>query len=460
MKLLDLKKEAGELHPANTENRINGVKDNAVAPASQEQNLPEIYFDTGRNQYLSCDTRGGWIPYNETQIKRLLRAAGVSPNKPEGAHVSPLDRHLIHLMQDRGVHYAGMLAGYTSGIYEMEGRRILVTESPRLLNPLSGDWPVLRQFFKGLLDDPEHDQLAYFLGWLKIAVESLHAGSIRPGQVLAIAGPRDCGKSLAQKIITEILGGRSAKPYQYMAGLTSFNSDLFTAEHLTIEDDIGSTDMRARRNFGEQIKAFSVNESHRCHPKNREAITLKPFWRVSITLNDEPESMMILPPLDSSIEDKIILLRARKNPLPMPTGTLEQRKAFWAAITAEIPAFLHDLTQNAIPDNIQGERFGIGHFHHPELLQALNELSPESKLLQIIDAVLFSGPLAGTWEGSVARLEQELRSSNYRQETDKLLSFSQACGRYLSRLEKQYPNRISKTHTREGNLWIINPIVL
>ena len=428
-----------------------------TAGDAHAKSLPEIYYDTGRKEYLSRDAKGGWIHCNETQIKRLLRASGVSPNKIEGAHVSPLDRHLIYLSQECGVHYAGMLAGYQSGIYEMEGRRILVTESPRIISPQSGEWPILQQFFNGLLGDPQHDQLAYFFGWLKVAVEALHTDSIRPGQVLAIAGPRDCGKSLLQKIITEILGGRSAKPYQYMAGLTSFNSDLFTAEHLTIEDDIGSTDMRARRNFGEQIKAFSVNESHRCHPKGREALMLKPFWRITISLNDEPESMLILPPLDSSIEDKIILLRAHKSAMPMPTATPDQRKAFWRTITAEIPAFLHYLTQSVIPDSIRGERFGIEHFHHPELLQALNELSPQAKLLQIIDAVLFSDTPLQIWEGTATQLEQVLKYSASRQEAERLLAFPLACGRYLGRLEKQHPERVTGIHTRDGNQWKIKP---
>jgi hypothetical protein len=38
---------------------------------------------------------------------------------------------------------------------------------------------------------------------------------------------------------------------------------------------------------------------------------LKPFWRLSITLNDEPENLLILPPLDESLGDKIMLLRAQ-----------------------------------------------------------------------------------------------------------------------------------------------------
>ena len=77
-----------------------------------------------------------------------------------------------------------------------------------------------------------------------------------------------------------------------MSGATEFNGELFGCEHLMIEDDIGSTDFRARRNFGTRIKEFTVNEVQSCHAKNRQAINLKPFWRLSITLNEEPENLL------------------------------------------------------------------------------------------------------------------------------------------------------------------------
>ena len=63
---------------------------------------------------------------------------------------------------------------------------------------------------------------------------------------------------MLQNILTVILGGRAAKPYQFMTGGTGFNSDMFGAEHLMIEDESPSTDMRARRAFGAQIKNMTV----------------------------------------------------------------------------------------------------------------------------------------------------------------------------------------------------------
>src|SRR5204862_7823749 len=104
----------------------------------------------------------------------------------------------------------------------------------------------LRRLLETLLYDSHYDQLSYGFAWLKVAYEALRAGVWRPGPALALAGPRNCGKSLLQQLITLILGGRSAKPYRYMRGGTEFNADLFGAEHLCIEDEHCSTDIRSR----------------------------------------------------------------------------------------------------------------------------------------------------------------------------------------------------------------------
>jgi len=419
----------------------------------------EIYFDFYRGKYWTRNERGGWIMVNETQINRTLRASGVSPKRPEGCHVSPLDERLLEIQAKMDVHYAGPLAGYQAGAFMVGEKRILVTESPRLVTPAPGEWPILHQLIEGLLADGNCDQRPYFYGWVKVAVEALAQGSIRPGQTLALCGPHDCGKSLLQNLLTLLLGGRAAKPYQFMAGLTTFNADLFEAEHLQIEDDQSSTATPARRNFGTSIKAFCVNESHRLHDKNSRAVNgLKPFWRVTITVNDEPENLMVLPPLPDSMTDKLLLLRAFKRSMPMPTDSNEQRAAFMGRLEGELPAFVHFLTTWTIPAELRSSRFGVTHFHHPELVQAIDSLAPEQKLLLLLDSELFPTPAAGAWQGTAADLEIRLTGADSRcgHEARKLLSWPTACGVYLSRLAKRMPERFQENGRKKNrNQWSI-----
>jgi len=133
-----------------------------------------------------------------------------------------------------------------------------------------------------------------------------------------------------------------------MSGATEFNGDLFAAKHLMIEDEVAFTDIRARRHFGARIKDFTVNVTQSCHGKNRPALSLQPFWR-TITLNDEPENLLILPPIDDLLEDKIILLRAKKAGLPADIGTAEGRLKCWAQLMRELPAYLDLLVHFKIP---------------------------------------------------------------------------------------------------------------
>jgi hypothetical protein len=250
-----------------------------------------------------------------------------------------------------------------------------------------------------------------------------------------------------------------------LSGGTSFNSDLFGAEHLTIEDDVPGTDLRSRRALGSHINNVAVNESQSCHAKGRPAITLTPCWRLTITCNDEPENLLILPPIDDSIADKLILLKGYKHGMPMPTEKVEQREAFWAKLVSEVPAFLDFLEKWEIPSAIRDDRFGVRHFHHPELLAALNDLAPEEELLRLIDERIFSaqGNL-NEWTWTALELEEILTSP---QETflgeswvcadraKRLLSWNNALGTYLGRLRSRYPERIEYVRTATSRMWRI-----
>lgn len=388
---------------------------------------------------------------------RLKVKHGIHARTNSGETSSELERVISFVQEQRSVSYAALLAGYKAGAIECSGKRILVTTSPKLIEPEPGAWPTLDRLLSNLLIDGEHDQRPYVYAWLKTAIEALWAEQRRPGPVLILAGPRDCGKSLLQNLITELLGGRSSKPYRYMSGRTDFNGDLFGAEHLAIEDEAPSTDVRSRRAFGTHIKSFAVNEDHSCHAKGRQALTLKPFWRVSISVNDEPENLMILPPIDESITDKIVLLRSRKAEMPMPTETLAERATFWNTLMAELPAFSHFLLEWQIPAALRHGRYGFKTWHNPHIRASLDAMAPEMRLLSLIDEVIFSAEEVGigriipsdVWEGSAEMVEKRLFESVFDYEAKRLLSWTNATGTYLGRLAARYPDRVGQLNSWE-----------
>jgi hypothetical protein len=416
----------------------------------------EIYYDSNRTTFWGKNDRGGWVMLQGPDVRRWLAVEGYRAKARNGENVSEVNRLQTAIQKTCDVDYADSLAGYKLGIYEIAGKRILVKDSPTLIQREPGDWPLLQEIISRMLGP---QQQVYLFGWLKIAIQSLYSGKFRVGQALTLAGPKDCGKSLLQNLITRILGGRSTKPHRYMNGDTDFNGDLFGCEHLMIEDEEPSTDIRARRNFGTKIKEITANETHSCHAKYRPAISLSPFWRLSISVNDEPENLMILPPIDESIEDKLIILKAAKHRMPLPTETNEEREFFIETLHAELPHFIDFLLNFEIPVELRSQRYGITHYQHPEILETLGTLAPETKLLDLIERTLFDSAAQGVWEGSAAELERLLTkdSSPVRREALQLFSFPAACGTYLGRLQRVFPQRFKHDHTKKGNRWKIYP---
>lgn len=421
----------------------------------------EIFYDQARKEYLIPNGKKEWFPVNEGMLRRQCKVKGMPVQAMAGQVFSPYDEFVVHLQNERGVAYAGALAGHRRGERMVNGVRVLVTNDPVLVDPVQGNWDTLRKLLEGMFNDPSYRQLDYFYGWMQTALRCLRTQTRKPGQVLVIAGQAECGKSLLQTIITWMLGDRECKPYAYMTGATDFNAELFGAEHLRLDDEQGSTDMRARKAMGARVKELLFGHAQRMHAKNRDALTLDPIWRMTVSLNEEPEALQVLPPLDESLEDKFIILRAAKKPMPMPTRTTEETKAFATQLRGELPAFTYWLMNDfTIPDAMTNDRCGVRHWHHPELLEAIRELSPHARLMSLIDRELSFGDTQDYWEGTADALEGKLTGigSFVRVEASKLLNWSNACGTYLGRLAKDQPDRVERKRTHSSREWRISRI--
>jgi len=415
---------------------------------------PIAFYDSNKNGYWSQNTRADWVNYSESSIRRILKYQKFSSLTDKEALAAMIDKELMGLQTEHDVAYAGPIAGYTHGLHTICNQRVLVTSGPKLIRPAEGNCQFLKKFIEDLL----RGEAKHLYAWLKSGLRSLYAGpEFRPGQMLAIAGPAGCGKSLLQNVITEIFGGRSAKPYRYMIGETSFNSDLFAAEHLMIEDEAASNDLRIRRTFGSMLKNMIVNVTQSLHRKGREALSVSPFWRVTITLNDEPENLMVLPPLDESLRDKVTLLKAYMAEMPYVTDDMNGRKLFRQKLTDEIPAFLKFLQGWRIPQMMLNKRYGVSAYQNADLVQALLELSPEAKLLNLIDSLMIWNVDMEPWKGTSRELEERLLEKDKSGRVAKLLNYNSACGVYLARLPRHFPDRVIKHEDRSRQIiWEIH----
>jgi hypothetical protein len=246
-----------------------------------------------------------------------------------------------------------------------------------------------------------------------------------------------------------VLGGRSAQPYQYMIGETQFTGHLAGAEHHVIADVAANADIRSRRKFGESIKELCVNLDLYVHPKGKQALSLPTFRRLSLSVNDEPENLAILPPWDDSLADKIMLLHCAHAPVN------PDRHECWKEFAEQLPCFRHLLRTWKVPKSRADVRFGVKAWHNQELLGAISELAPENRLLALLDEVL-SDDLRkhGLWKGSATTLESILARSEFSRQCDSLLHGSSSlCGVYLKRLVRT--GRVNFTTPNGRTDWTI-----
>lgn len=427
-----------------------GWSDDVPEVATAKPYNVDMHYDDRGGCYFRRDSDGRYIKASVASARRYLRTLGF-PAKGIDGQPSEVDRVLEFVETRQNCEYAAPLAGHLAGVYTMQGRRILVTSSPRLIDPAPGSWDTLKGVFHGLLGE---EQCRWFFAWLKEAIEAVrHPERHRRGQALIVAGPPNCGKSLCQAIITELLGGRSASPFAFLCGRTEFNSETFAAEHLTIEDQAASSDPRVRKKFGAEIKGLVANLVHRCHAKNREALNLSPIWRVSITLNDDAASLLVLPQWEDGLRDKLMLFHASAFKMPVDTSTPAGEEMLWRQLRRELPAFVHHLDCLTIPDEMKDSRFGVRAYHNPDLLEMMDAASDETKLLEIIDAKLFSDPQTDDWEGMARDLEAALDGATGLRQ---LLSFGNTCGSLLGILSKK-TRRVEKLPKLHGiQRWKIN----
>lgn len=407
---------------------------------------PPLYFDTMRGVYW-MEHRGRFLELDTGRAKRHLRRGGLSPDNYGRDNLNEVERALTTAELDRAVDYAGPLAGHKPGHYVFPGdKRVLVTSGAVQPAAKRGSCRAFERFTDALLGAEQ--QLRLFC-WLKVARRALLAGRLDFSHMLVFAGESGSGKSLLQALITIILGGRAEKPYLWMIGETPFNGQLAGAEHWMIEDESARTDIRSRLKFSQEIKGATATRDFFLHPKGTPGITLPSKRCLTLTCNSQTERFLIVPPMESDLADKVCLFKCGQGDWG---GDSE---AFMKQFMVELPGLCWHLDQFRIPKKLWEHRFGFQAYHHPELLAKLLENAPQSRLLSLIDQVIFRAPRSA-WEGTSDELQTELAQSALNHAARSLLeAFTGACGTYLGRLKGT--ERVSRKELHGTNVWTIAP---
>ncbi|MEI6673708.1 MAG: hypothetical protein WCO57_00875 [Verrucomicrobiota bacterium] len=435
-----------------------------LAVALGVEKFPD-YYHAPSERYLVRNRAGRWNPFSAGPYKKILIERGLDPTVEKGVLLSDCDLAAIAVQSENDVSASGALCGRNAGFIEENGTRFLVTENMNLIDPVEGECEAVVAVLGGLFKDRENAvigqaQIHTFLGWLQSSVVALRTGRQQQQQVLVICGPKDCGKSFLQHlIITPCLAGRSADAKRAFLNDNQFNADLYKAEHLFLDDCRASTSIRDRLTLGGHLKTHTVGASiNSLHGKGKDAINIRPWWRITIPLNDDPESILILPPLNEDIADKIILLRASLFDFPDPIGTADEKARFASKIREGLPAFIHWLLYTyKIPEAYADpRRYNIATFQHPNLVETLEGLSPEAELLDLINLVMKEDFKHGPIWITAEKLEERIRAE-YERRATQIFTYRQACGKYLHRLSVKRPDRVAKSRTGQANGWNLIP---
>lgn len=414
--------------------------------------LPKVFY-AGRGGY-ALETNGRYIPLpSEGQVRaHILRA---------GADRDELMALLCDIREKNYVAHIGPVAGFPPGLHTSvdSGENFLVTTGPAIVEGIAGKFPFIKAFLRELLEDSKRpDQYANVWAWLSQARRNLMRRERRPLPALVLVGPVNGGKSLFIELTRQVLGGRSASAMSVLNGTSVFNADVCGAELLTVDDEIASRDHRMRVAFAHGIKRHFFNGSVRVEQKYRDALTLRPIQALVVSVNDEVESLRVLPPLDESLNDKITLVFCGKASL----GGLDEREAIAGHIREELPALVERLDRYVIPPEQAHPRTGVRAWHHPRVLRLLREGSPEEVLRELLSecpAVSLAIQSGEPWDGTAAELQGLLVTNPKTAAIARsLLSYAKACGELLGKLRTSGRGDISRRKVQGITRWKIRSL--
>ena len=249
-----------------------------------------------------------------------------------------------------------------------------------------------------------------FWAWHKRFYEAILNSRLDQGHTMVLCGPSKRGKTLLSTMVVAPSVGGFADGSDYLSGQTKFNKEMGRTACWVIDDTTSASNRQEQMRLTEMLKRSTANPRMDLMPKYGDAISIPWAGRAMLSLNDDPNSMSVIPNLDSSNRDKIIAFRINPTPFDFP-----DRKILEATIKKELPYYLAFLKGFKIPDEIKGDdRFGVKSFIDPTLSDAAYDSSTRARAAEILD--MFSQELRATapnkkeWRGTFYKLSQDVKT--------------------------------------------------
>lgn len=384
----------------------------------------DVYFD-GKNYWEM--QAGRWETSVRADICLRLKGRGLSDRCAKGQTQSDVERVLDHIQQVNRVQGAAPLINYAPGLVDLQGRRILNIQDLMPTQPKEGtgnpadDFPWMWQFLNGLFPHPELKPLDHMLAWLKRSYQVVLNHKRYMGQAVFLCGPKNNGKTLlCLRIIAPLMGNRIGNPIDFMTGETSFNSELFGAALLAVNDEDSPNSENSRKRMLARLKGLVVNPSHKYHAKFEKPVTIDWTGRIFVTLNDDPGSVGMLMEVERNTADKqnFFASQAYQGEYNGKKGEFPPQDELEKIIERELPLFAWWLLNiYVVPgDIIVNDRMGVKSYFDPRILQLADQQTFSSNLDELLDVWMsvdayWQDDTNQTWEGTPTALLTALQTN-------------------------------------------------
>lgn len=342
-----------------------------------------LWFD-GKHYWRKGED-GYWRHRNKEDAIMWLKGQGISARTGPKETASEAEKVLLLGQEAREVKAAAPIVHDSREVVIINGERYLNISTMKIMQPAdNGDpanWPWLHDFLWKVWADPQEAQRDHFLAWLQHYYVSCLNGCPAQGQAVIIAGEPSRGKTfLNYQILGRIMGGYSDAT-DFLMGKTNFNKENAEVALWPIDDTRGAGSWENKSAFSAALKKHVANPQVRCEGKGVNACTIPWKGRIVVTCNTDKESLDIIPHLNATIKDKLMLFmwgdwQARF----LPAGRTE------TVVAKELPHFLAWLRDWKPPSYVLADnpRYAIKSYHHPTMIREALDASPAARLDEML----------------------------------------------------------------------------
>jgi len=265
------------------------------------------------------------------------------------------------------------------------GNRLLNTCRTRAMDPAAdGDpkhWPWTYEWLHQLFE-PNSDNIDYFMAWLSRFYKATHAREIKQGQALILVGGTGIGKTLlTNKVMGDLCGGYEDAG-KFLLGKTDFNANLAGVGVWSIQDTESAASYREHQILTKRLKRYVANPHIEYEPKFVERVSVPWGGRIILSLNEDPNSLSVVPSLDSSNRDKVLAVRMNAK----ARTDFPEHEVVAGILKKELPHFAKFLVDYQPKSAVMGDnRFGVKAFVDEFVESAAFDNSPRSYLAGMID---------------------------------------------------------------------------